>query len=128
MDQKSENLSKDDLFLLLESYKNSIEMNTIISQQLTAILDYLSKFEDHDAIADKELKDKFSELVKTLENIKEKYESHDKDGIRSSDKILYRINILYVAFGSIIASLLWLIYQLASKYEMIHAIADKVGV
>jgi len=66
--------------------------------------------------------------VKTLENIKEKYESHDKDGIRSSDKILYRINILYVAFGSIIASLLWLIYQLASKYEMIHAIADKVGV
>ena len=42
MPPNKEALNKDDLYLLLESYKNSVEMNTLISQQLTSISDSLT--------------------------------------------------------------------------------------
>lgn len=122
------NLSKDDLFLLLESYKNSVEMNTVISQQLTTILEILQTVKDQDANLEQNLKDKIDSAIKIVEKMRDKFEAHDKEDIKYFDKILNKLTVLYIGVGSIVLSLCWIIYQLIDKYELLHTIAVKLGV
>lgn len=121
-------LSKDDLFLLLESYKNSVEMNTLISQQLSNILDVLKQHQgDRTEIERhvlKDIKDVLDKIEKTRENV----EQHTKEAIGDNSKILNRINLLYVAIGSIFIPIALLTIKYWSHIELIKLIAIKLGV
>ena len=123
-----ERLGKDDLYLLLDSYKNSVEMNTIISQQLTNILETIRQ---KDSVSS----DQLDAIVKICDKIKDNLGSHNTDSIKnmsiivnSIGKLSNKINLLYVAFGSIVISLIVLIISIINKYDLIHAIATHLGV
>ena len=124
----NENLSKEDLFLLLESYKNSVEMNTIISQQLTNILEILQASKDENTILESNLKEKMEGAISVCDKIRDKMEGHNTESIKSLSKLMNRVNLLYVAIGSIVLSLVVLIIQLIDKFGVIKAIALKLGV
>ena len=124
----NERLDKDDLYLLLDSYKNSVEMNTIISQQLTNILDVIQQ---KDSIST----DYLNAIIKLADKITDKLDSHNTDSIKnmgiivnSIGKLSNKINLLYVAFGSIVISLIVLIISIINKYDLIHSIATHLGV
>ena len=128
MTEEKESLHKEDLFLLLESYKNSVEMNTLISQQLSGILDILRQCKDDSVLMEVNIKDKIIVVEVIIEKIRDKLEGHEKENIKSSGKIINRVNLLYVAIGSMVISLFWVIYQLIDKYSLLEAIALKLGV
>jgi len=128
MTEEKESLHKEDLFLLLESYKNSVEMNTLISQQLSVILDILRQCKDDSVLMEVNIKDKIIVVEVIIEKIRDKLEGHEKENIKSSGKIINRVNLLYVAIGSMVISLFWVIYQLIDKYSLLEAIALKLGV
>jgi hypothetical protein len=110
-------LNKEDLFLLLESYKNSVEMNTVISQQLTNILEVLQQNKtEHDTICT------------TVNVVRDKVEAHDKELIKGIGSISNKVNLLYVAFGSIVVTLIGLIILFVSKSDTLKAIATHLGV
>jgi len=128
MTEEKESLHKEDLFLLLESYKNSVEMNTLISQQLSGILDILRQCKDDSVLMEVNIKDKIIVVEVIIEKIRDKLEGHEKENIKSNGKIINRVNLLYVAIGSMVISLFWVIYQLIDKYSLLEAIALKLGV
>jgi len=128
MTEEKESLHKEDLFLLLESYKNSVEMNTLISQQLSVILDILRQCKDDSVLMEVNIKDKIIVVEVIIEKIRDKLEGHEKENIKSNGKIINRVNLLYVAIGSMVISLFWVIYQLIDKYSLLEAIALKLGV
>lgn len=121
-------LSKEDLFLLLESYKNSVEMNTIISQQLNNILDIIKQ-------QDFNLSSRIDNVEDFCDKIKDKLDGHNIESIKNIGvisncigKLTGKINLLYVAFGSIVISLIILIITIVDKYDLIKAIASNLGV
>lgn len=128
MGPNSDNLSKDDLFLLLESYKNSVEMNTIISQQLTSILSVLEQCRNESDDMENNLSSKIDSLIQLVEKIKEIFTKCDKENVKYFEKVLNKVNLLYVFQGSIVVSLIWMIYQLIEKYELLRHIAENLGV
>ena len=128
MPPPNEALSKDDLYLLLESYKNSVEMNTLISQQLSTILEMIAQCKDDNATLESILKDKYDDIMDLLKEIRGKIEAHEKESIKNTGKILNRVNLLYVAIGSIVLGLVWMVIKYFDELSLIHKIADKLGV
>ncbi len=128
MADKNDQLSKDDLFLLLESYKNSVEMNTLISQQLSTILDMIQQCKDDNANLESHIKEKIDAVIKEIEKLQTTTNTHDKEMIKGHGKIMNRTNILYVGMGSIIIALIMLVYKVFSKLDMIDKIATHLGV
>lgn len=131
----NESLSKEDLFLLLESYKNSVEMNTVISQQLTHISDIIKNCKDDSSLRESNIISKIENIVGLVDKLKEKLEGHNTESIkgRASNltgigKITNKVNLLYVAFGSIVISLILLIATIVLRYDQIKAIATHLGV
>lgn len=128
-------LQKEDLFLLLESYKNSVEMNTVISQQLRNILEILRKCKDESSLLETNLKKDISQAITAIEKVSDKIESHNVESIKgigtvdsAMGKLGTKIIILYFAIGSVVVSLIWMVYQLIDKFDLLKEIAIKVGV
>jgi hypothetical protein len=131
----SDSLSKEDLFLLLESYKNSVEMNTVISQQLTNIIDTMKECKEDSTVIESNLLSKIDNAISIGNKIQEKLELHNTDTIKigasdttSMGKILNKVNLLYVAFGSIVVALILLVVTIVQRYDQIKAIANHLGV
>ena len=128
MPPKTDALSKEDLYLLLESYKNSVEMNTLISQQLSSILDMVAQCKENDANLESNIKEKIEDAIKEIEKITNSSILHDKEMIKGHGKILNRTNLLYVGMGSVIVALILLVIQVWDKLELIKKIAAHLGV
>jgi hypothetical protein len=122
-------LNKEDLYLLLESYKNSVEMNTLISQQLTSISDALTLFKDDFVGLDVNIQKKLDNAMSSCGRISDKIEAHEKESIKSHSKIFNKINLLYVGIGSIVLGIIVMAIQLIGKYEqLIHTLTTHMGV
>jgi len=121
-------LNKEDLYLLLESYKNSVEMYTVISQQLTNILESAKQIRDESVVRDDGILEKIKVLIDACEKIKEKMEDHNTNSRLGIGKLSGKINLLYVAFGSIVLSLIILIGTILHRNNLIEAIAHHLGV
>ena len=96
MPPPNDTLSKDDLFLLLESYKNSVEMNTVISQQLSTILEMIAQCKEDDAKLESNMKEKMDAIIDLTREIRNKIESQDKVEIKSTSRIANKVNLLYL--------------------------------
>jgi predicted PurR-regulated permease PerM len=128
-------IQKEDLFLLLESYKNSVEMNTVISQQLRTIHEVLNACKDETSALETNLKELIEKAIDAAEKARDKIDSHNVESIkdigqidRSVGKLTNKIYLLYIGVGSIVLSLFWVIYQLIDKYELLVSIAKQLGV
>jgi hypothetical protein len=131
----SDSLSKEDLFLLLESYKNSVEMNTVISQQLTNILDTMKTCRDDTSIIETNLLSKINDAISITDNLKDKLEIHNIDAIKRGatsvtgmGRLSNKVNLVYVATGSVVVSVILLVIQVVQRHELIKAIAIHLGV
>jgi hypothetical protein len=132
---EKDSLQKEDLYLLLESYKNSVEMNTVISQQLRLILEAIAKRKQDTDLTETHLMDKISAAVDVVSKTKESTDAHNVESIKgigniilSLGKLSNKVIVLYFAIGTIVASLFWLTFQLIEKYDIVRAIALKLGV
>ena len=121
MPPNKEALNKEDLYLLLESYKNSVEMNTLISQQLTSISDALTLSKNDVIVLDESIQKKLDNAVISCGKISDRIVEHEKESIRSHSKIFNKINLLYVGIGSIVLGLIVLVIQVIT-------ITTRVGV
>ena len=132
---EKDSLQKEDLYLLLESYKNSVEMNTVISQQLRLILEAIAKRKQDTDLTETHIIDKINAAADTAVKTKEATDSHNVEFIKGIGSIILglgrlsnKVIVLYFAIGTIVASLFWLTFQLIEKYDLVKAIALKLGV
>lgn len=128
MTNERDNLSKEDLFLLLESYKNSVEMNTLISQQLSTILEVLQNCKDDNAKAIEDIHKQIKDIMNGINISKEKHNTTRVDDIKTFGKLSNKINLLYVGVGSIVLAVIYMAVNLIDKYNLLTAIAKKLGV
>lgn len=130
-----DSLSKEDLFLLLESYKNSVEMNTVISQQLTNIIDTMKACRDDTTIIESNLLNRIDNAISISDKLKEKLELHNIDAIKRGatsvtgmGRLSNKVNLVYVAIGSVVVSVILLVIQVVQRHDLIKAIATHLGV
>jgi len=142
-------LNRADLYLLLDSYKNSVELSTVIMEQLRQIAELQAQFH----VEEKESLQKQKEIYNCLTNIIQILKSHS-DNIKSSNdrvhdkinsyekslstfqaeqeglfgKVGNKINLVYVGLGSLIISLVGIIYLLVEKLEILKGIEKILGV
>lgn len=98
-------LTKDDLVILMESYRNMITMHQTILDQSAKTVDKL------DIIATKldGLFSKQSNMCNSLSSIKEtvnKIESHEIESIKNDGKIMNRIYLGWIGMGTIIMGII----------------------
>ncbi|MGD2072029.1 MAG: hypothetical protein PVG65_00865 [Candidatus Thorarchaeota archaeon] len=98
-----ENLSREDLFLLLESYKNQIRLNTTLLE-------------------------KQEQVIQSQNRVIEKLDSSRLDSAKEFSSVKNRIYIALGSTGTIIVSLIYLIYLLLDKFKLLGVIARKLGV
>jgi len=138
-------LSRDDLFLLMKSYENSVTLNTTLLDHQKQVL------EKQNAILDKqkntcEAINKILDKLKTFANngIEMKQEMRDlkNNYLKSQNssslehvnlskehtKINMRIYLSYAGLIAMILSLLTLINQTITKFDLIDLIAKHLGV
>jgi predicted PurR-regulated permease PerM len=148
-DSPKELLNRADLYLLLDSYKNNVELSTVISEQLRQIAELQTQFNNEEKTSVQKQKEIYNcllnivELLKThSDNIKDSNDrvyntivSYEKNLIefQTEQKGLFgkvgnKINLLYVGFCSLIISLLGIVYLLVEKLHMLADIAKRLGV
>lgn len=121
-------LSKDDLILLMESYKNMIQLNTTLIEQQKAIL------YKQETILDKQnvVCDKLDRLLSKLDNsflcIKDRVGELDKNCIKDHASIRNRLYISVGLMTTIILGLLGILGTLLSKVTLLNEIAKYLGV
>ena len=128
---ESKELSRDDLFLLMQSYKNTVESNTILLEQQKLLLD------QHNEIIRKEA-DLLNIVYKVLEkceglpDLKTDLENkittcHSESTKERSD---LKTNTIYIIAGmsSVVLSLIGLVVIIWSKLDIIEKIAKHLGV
>lgn len=128
MSGDKDGLQKEDLFLLLESYKNSVEMNTLISQQLRTISELIQQRKEETSELETNLKERIDKVGETAEKVRDKLESHNAESIKGIGKLGNKVYLLYIGVGSIVLSLIGLIFLLLDKFKILESIATKVGV
>ena len=135
-------LSRDDLFLLMESYRNTIELNTTLLEQQKQIIEGNKKILDSnteiceriEAVADK-LDACTIELSKTHQQWNETRLQYNATNTQEHLKLKNHLNVVVVAMGTlcvgIIGASIKAVYTFSSWSEEIHLlehIARAVGV
>jgi len=133
-DAEKATLSRDDLFLLLESYRNTIELNSTLAEKQNQLIDL-----------NKHLMSKSMELCTKIEKVAEKLDMcademkktcvtwHDEQVVLKSTATLERteiknkINLVYVGFGACVLPLIGLAYQAFEFHKLLEHIMKLVG-
>jgi uncharacterized UPF0160 family protein len=144
-----DDIQKADLYLLLDSYKNSVELSTVIMEQLRQIADLQTKFNEEESNS----LEKQKEIYDCLANIAKLLKTYSGDIKNSNEKVYEKIinfeqtlstfkeeqrglfgkvggkiNLVYVGLASLIASLIWIIYLLIEKLDILSKIATHIGI
>lgn len=126
MATESDRFRKEDIFILLDAYKNQIESNRTLMEQQSKIID------QHSTILDKQkiLADSLSEVIENINssNIIVKNELIESRHTCFKDHTSIKTKI-YIAYGgmlSIITSLIGLLYLLHEKNEVLKKVLEAV--
>jgi uncharacterized protein YoxC len=146
-------LSKEDLFILLETYQNSIQLNTTLLEKQNAInekqdallnkqkqlcdninkvihnLSELAK-ELHDVqqIMNKDCESKQKNLITAIGSVSEKIDSQSISTVKDHSNLNVKIYVALGSMGGIIAALIGLLITAYNKMEVIESIAKHLGV
>jgi thiaminase len=142
-------MSRDDLFLLLQSYENTVQLNTTLLNQHQKLLDDSKNLlEKHseiitnlNSLTDKQQRiseilttiiDKISILSehheRNIESIEVKIDAHRVETLKDHNQQKTKIMVIGASIGAIGITLLTLIGQMWSKYEILDHIAKSLGV
>jgi hypothetical protein len=112
-------LTKDDLVLLMESYRNMINMHQAVLNQTAKTLEKLNAIDSkQDSLRDKNssLCNYLTKILDTLDNqdkmghdISFKVSQHEKKSIEDHNKLANKIHLGWVGMGSIILGLIALV-------------------
>lgn len=148
-DQNQQAMSRDDLFLLMQSYENTVQLNTTLLNQHQKLLDdsksLLEKHSDIiinlNSLADKQQKisEKNTTIInkittlsehheRNIENIDIKIDDHRVETLKDHNQLKTKIMVIGALIGTVGITLLTLIGQMWSKYEILEAIAKSLGV
>lgn len=149
-------LSKNDLFILMESYKNNIQLNTTLLEQQKQLLimnssaiekqkelcDSLDKFIEKVTKCSEQLSENHVKLINLLDektttinaHVTEKANSVTSQMVTCSVKtdealntIKSKVNLLYVGIGSIVLAVIGLSVVYADKFLHLQDIVLKVA-
>ena len=128
---ENKELSRDDLFLLMQSYKNTVESNTVLLEQQKKLL------EQHNVIIEKQ-KDVTDVLNKVLEKfgtvgdmkgeVLEQLNERHLSCVQDHGSIKQRMIFIYAGIGVVTVSLVGLVITVFNKMELIEKIAKHLGV
>ena len=149
-------LSKDDLYLLMESYRNMIEMNSSIATQQKALLENQNKLIEKQKLLSEEQKidtvllnrisescSSFTQDYKDLDkkissehekintfnvSIKELFDSHYLNIIKTHHTILNRIYISMTGMITIILALIAMGVALLDKYSLLKELQGMLNI
>lgn len=147
MDKNKSNnvLSRDDLFLLMKSYENSVTLNTTLLEYQKQLLNKQNELLDKqnnlctsinqiliEIKTNIKTSDTLNTNIKQLSNECANFKSETAVACSNLSKEHIGINMRaylgYAGLGTIIISLISLIYKLFSKFNLIDLIAKKLGV
>jgi len=142
-------LSRDDLFLLMQSYENTIKLNTMLLEQHKKLIEDSNKilsrqiesttklgviFDGIETIGStlshslQEIRDRKNDIDQVKETVHEKMNSYHLEHIQLFGSLKTGLNITYVAITSLVISLLGLIYTVFTKLELLEKISSALGV
>lgn len=127
--------SRDDLFLLLEAYRNQVETNQTLMEQQSRLIEQHSLILDKQQTVCNNVNEVISKIGRLSEREAEKH-AHLGDKINTSQlncvkdhgSLKTRMAILYIGVGAIVLALVNLAYSAYEKLDIIKAIAKKLGV
>jgi len=128
-------LSRDDLFLLMEAYRNNIELSTTLLQQQNQITEQLKKTTMQqekictsiDKVANK-LDTCTDELHKAHQEMVVEKTRCQAQSSKEHGSIIHRVNLVYVGIGALLVQFLAFVIDVFAKLELIRKIADHLGV
>jgi cysteinyl-tRNA synthetase len=114
-----DNLTKDDLMLLMESYRNMITMHKTILDQSTKTIEKLENITSkQDAISTKQtsvctslskITDKLDDVIGGSNKTVEKMEKHAEKSVDTHNKIISKVHVGWIGMGTIILGLIGLV-------------------
>jgi len=114
-------LNKDDLILLLDSYKNMVGSNTVLlEQQKTLLIDHEKIIDKQSEIIDKIITES-STRKNDIQNIK-------VEVIKGFGSIKHELYIVYAALAVFGISLVSLLITTLDKWKILENIAKNLGV
>jgi len=141
-------LSRDDLFLLMQSYENTIKLNTMLLEQHKQLIEDQNKiltkqiesttklgtiFDGIEAIGSalsdslQEIRERKNDIEQVKDTIQEKMNEHHLENIKLFGNLKMGMNITYIAISSLIVSLLGLSYTVFTKLELLEKISHALG-
>ena len=138
----SASMSKEDLFFLLESYENTIRLNTTLLEQQNKLLDQhgellkqqndinanlkvvLNNFSDYS----KDISELHAKVVEGLSAININQAECRKECSTEHGGLTIRAYVGWVGMAAIIISLITLLISTFDKFSLIHDIAKHLGV
>ena len=142
-------LSRDDLFLLMQSYENTIKLNTMLLEQHKQLIEDQNKiltkqiesttklsniFNGIEAIGAtlsaslEEIRERKNDIDQVKETINQKLNEQHLEQIKLFGSLKMGLNITYVAITSLVISLLGLSYTVFTKLELLEKISKSLGV
>jgi len=140
-DDRSGLLSRDDLFLLMESYKNTIELNTTLLEQQKAIVDGNKAITESNARICKEIEEVVKKLDTCAAEIAKTHSHWNASRIKYNSinteehlKLKGHLNIITISISTLCVGLIGLVITSISAFhrwgesiELIDSIAKVVG-
>lgn len=134
-DEKEKGLNRDDLSLLMNQYANTVELNTIVLEQLKRILEQQSNIIDKqqrvcdsiDSVTGK-LNGCNTTIVQVEKDLIEKYMDGKSQCSKDHSNLAIRVYALYGFLGVVTISLIGLLVDLTGKLDLVEAIAKSMGV
>lgn len=129
------NLDRDDIFLLLEAYKNQVETNQTLMEQQSRLLEQHNQILDKQQTVCNNVNDVIVKITSLAEHDAAKHSKLVEDFntgklmcVRDHGMIKSRVSVLYVGITAIIIPLIGLLYLAYEKLDLIKTIAKKLGV
>lgn len=100
---------KDDIFLLMESYKNMIDLNrTVLEQQKVQIekTNDLIDVQKNVCNGIKELLTKFENIEENISEAKNNISEHKQNSNKDHSTLLSKINILYIGMSVVMITII----------------------
>lgn len=128
-------LNRDDLFLLMEAYRNNVELSTTLLEQQKQIIDQLRAVANTQQIIvtqNQQTAKQIDSYVKEIGNFYIEMQKNRAEAVGMLTKehgtIISRVHLLYVGIGALLVPIVGFAVQSLEKLKLIHDIADYLGV
>jgi hypothetical protein len=124
-----DNLTKDDLMLLMESYRNMIEYHQTILEQSTKTIekldsittkqDIISTKQNSTCIHLKSITNKLDSVIGSSADHHKELHDHNIESIKTHGKLANKIHVGWVGMGSIIVGIIAIVVALITQLPII---------